>query len=112
MRLIRKSKYKRAKRELAKEESTAGTDCLNNCNVLQILEEKKVGKEESTHSEDTPFLHGMLVRFKNRKWIVNRKLKEEGMVEIRRSYFTAIRRVDRRKLSGWDDEDPNVKKNS
>ncbi|WVZ07260.1 hypothetical protein V8G54_020606 [Vigna mungo] len=38
--------------------------------------------------------------FKNKKWIVN-KLKEEGVVEIKRSYSKAIRRVDRRRLMSW-----------
>ncbi|XP_014522930.1 uncharacterized protein LOC106779351 [Vigna radiata var. radiata] len=107
MRAIRRSKYKKARRKAAKEENTLGIEHRNNCNVLHILEEKKASVEESIPSEDTIFLHGMSVRFKIRKWIVNRKLKEEGMIEIRRPYSTTIRKVERRKLSKWDDEDPD-----
>ena len=101
-----------AKREAAKEENSTGIDFRNNCNALQIHEKRKVSKKESIPSEDTSFLRGFPVRFKNRKWIVNRKLRDEGMSDIKRPYSTAVKRVDRRKLSRWDDEDPNVKKKS
>ncbi|XP_014497201.1 uncharacterized protein LOC106758737 [Vigna radiata var. radiata] len=43
---------------------------------------------------------------------ISRKLKEEGVVEIRRPYSTSIRKLDRRQLGRWDDEDPNMKKKS
>ncbi|WVZ05393.1 hypothetical protein V8G54_018739 [Vigna mungo] len=109
MRIRRRFRYKRARSEAAKEENTTGIDNLNSCNILQTLEEK-IDKGKSTHSEDTPLLHGMSVRYKNRKWIVDKKLKEEGMVEIRRPYSTAIRRVEKRQLRSWDDGDPNMKK--
>lgn len=69
-------------------------------------------RKESTHLVDPPFVRGMTVKFKNRKWIVNRKLQEEGMVEIRRPYSTAIRRVEKTKLRKWDDGDPKLKKKS
>ena len=104
--LEREPDIKKSRREAASdEESTTGTD-TNSCNVLQVPKDEEVDKGGTFHSEDTPLPRGSQVIFKNRKWIVN-KIKEDGKVEIRRLYTKAIRRVDRRQLMSWVDEDPN-----
>lgn len=105
VRIKKRARHKMSRREVASINSTTGT-YTNSCKVLQVPEDKEVDKGGTHHSGETPLPRGSQVRFKNMKWIVN-KIREDGLVEIRRPYTRATKRVDRRHLMSWGDEDPN-----
>ena len=68
-------------------------------------------KQLAAKPKEDPLLPGSKVRFKRKEWMV-KELKEKGMVEIQRPYSKVTKKVAQRKVSRWDEKDPNVKKKS
>lgn len=104
VRMIRSDK----REETTSEEDIAGTNFIDNYNSLHEPAGKEKGVTNHKAKED-PIQPGIKVRYKRKEWIV-KELKEKGEVEIEAPYSRHTKRIKKRRLCRWEDEDPRRKK--
>ncbi|XP_014503214.1 uncharacterized protein LOC106763555 [Vigna radiata var. radiata] len=106
MRIKKRAKYKASKKDAAvdRPESAKVVNKGNNCVLMLVKEEEKVGKGGIVHFDlkDALFKLGTPVKYKKKMWVV-KGFQENRVIEIEDPYSKRVEKVDRKQLMSWCD---------